>query len=258
MPPPTRRIRLPVWDRPELDLPGAAQPGSLLAILPAARKLTQAVMRLSEEREKQAGRKVTCKVGCAACCRHLIPVSRVEAKSLAMLVEKLPTVQREAVKKRFQAALVKLEGAGLLPPKKDAPRTALRTESAGDAAALWDEVSRKYFALQINCPFLEQERCIIYEGRPLLCREHEVTSDPARCKTLDGGAVGVPRPTFPSRALALAAADLDGVSAASIPLVTALEWAADAGDELGSEHGPVALLDAFLDNLTWGEELSEA
>lgn len=253
----SRRVRLPIWGgQREIDLPVPGGQGSLLTVLPAARKLTYEMMRLSEEREAAEGRRVSCKAGCGACCRQLVPISLVEAKSLATTVEKLPPARREAIKRRFQAALARLEGAGLLLAKSKEPRTALLSDAA-EGESTWEDASRRYFDLQIACPFLENESCGIYEDRPLICREYLVTSDPALCNSIDAGASAVPRPAFPSRAMAFAAETLDDLPGTSVPLVLSLEWAAARGNQLGTGHTGEEMLEVFLDSLVWGEEIDD-
>lgn len=186
-----------------------------------------------------------------------MPISSVEAKSLANVVERMPRPKREAIKRKFDAALAKLEEAGLLFAAGDGPRTSLVSQVDDSESDAWADVSKRYFALEIACPFLEKESCGIYEDRPLICREYLVTSDPSHCRSIDGNARAVPRPAFPSRALAHAAEVLDGIPSSSIPLVLALEWAEWMGGELGADHAGDEVLDAFLDGLVWGEELDE-
>jgi Fe-S-cluster containining protein len=258
VPPPMRKVRLTMLGATrELDLPVPGGQGSLVNVLPAARKLTHEMMSLSTRREAERGLKVSCKAACGACCRQLVPISVVEAKSLAAVVAKMPKPRRDAVLRRFEVALAKLEASGLLPPISSEPRTALVSAEEGDEAAAWDDVSHRYFALQIACPFLEKESCSIYEDRPVICREYLVTSDPALCGSIDGGARSVPRPTFPSRGLAVAAERLDGVPPSSIPLTLALEWAEARGHELAATHTGTEMMNAFLDSLVWGEELDD-
>lgn len=258
MPPPTRKVRLTMLGASrELELPVPGGQGSLVNVLPAARKLTKEMMSLSVQREADRGHSVSCRAGCGACCRQLVPISVVEARSLAQVVAKLPRPRREVVLKRFAAALAKLEQSGLLPPRAGEPRTALLSRVEGDEATVWADVSRRYFELQIACPLLEKEKCSIYDDRPLVCREYLVTSDPELCSSIDGGVRPVPRPAFPSRGLAGAAERLDDLPPASIPLVLALEWAEARGDELAATHTGSEMLDAFLGSLVWGEELDD-
>jgi Fe-S-cluster containining protein len=39
----------------------------------------------------------------------------------------------------------------------------------------------EYFRLRIACPFLEDESCSIHPERPLVCRQHLVTSPSKQC-----------------------------------------------------------------------------
>lgn len=38
-------------------------------------------------------------------------------------------------------------------------------------------------SLRLPCPFLENDRCMVYEARPLVCRTYVVESNPQECAT---------------------------------------------------------------------------
>jgi len=129
-------------------------------IVPALQGLVNAVVEAA-----QAGKTVSCRKGCGACCRQLVPVSRTEGERLLQLVDALPAERRETLLARFAAAETAIEGTGL----KD---RAGRTDR---------ELSAAYFALRLPCPFLEDESCSIHPERPLVCREYLVTSPAELC-----------------------------------------------------------------------------
>jgi len=208
--------------------------------------MTQAIMSAAVESEKKEGRGVTCKAGCAACCRHLVPITVVEAKSLGAALARLPTARREAVKRRFASALSKMESAGLAASSTTEPRSALLASKGASNA--WEDVSSRYQELAIPCPFLENERCVAYEDRPFVCREHMVTTDPRACTTGDG-ARAVVRPMYMTPALAAVARILDGASPSILPLPFMLEWLEAKGGELASDHDGAEALDLLVDAL---------
>ncbi len=129
-------------------------------VVPALQGLVNAVVEAA-----QAGKTVSCRKGCGACCRQLVPVSRTEGERLLQLIDALPAERRETLLARFAAAETAIEGAGL----KD---RAGRTDR---------ELSAAYFALRLPCPFLEDESCSIHPERPLVCREYLVTSPAELC-----------------------------------------------------------------------------
>lgn len=176
------------------------------------------------------GTTISCRKGCAACCRQVVPVSAPEAWMLAETVAGLPAHRRDPVLARFAEAGDSLESGGL---------------TREPALALAD----LYFALQVPCPFLEDEACSIHPWRPAACREHMVTSPAARCAVWQGGWEHVPLPQAMGECLAFAAARLLGGPPEFIPLVAALDWAGQhAADGHKTWEGPV-IMAAFADAL---------
>jgi Fe-S-cluster containining protein len=217
-----------------VDVPGG--PCRLTEVLPAARALDDAATALLVARSTAEGRPPTCRAGCSACCRHLVAVSLVEARDLADLVAALPLERREAIRARFAAALRRLEKAGLL---ERGPRSgrALLGPACDDPGETAREVSRLYFRARAPCPFLEEDRCSIYERRPMVCREHFVTSPPEECsRPGKGRVVPVGERLGMTAALARVAGPVDGRPARTIPLVLALEWAEAHGATLDEER----------------------
>lgn len=227
-----------------LDLPAPAGAATLADLLPAARALSRIATELAVARVEAEGARVTCRAGCAACCRQLVPISVVEARALAGAVAALPAARRAAVRDRFQAAVRALEGLGLLDPAAPPGRTSLRSALA-DPRRGWSEVSARYFAAHLPCPLLEDERCSLYEDRPLVCREYLVTTPEERCAAL-GAARAVPRPAPGSEILATAARELTGEPLPLLPLPLALEWSEAAGALLDLETDGENLLNHLI------------
>lgn len=78
---------------------------------------------------------LTCRAGCSSCCHHHLSVFNVEAANLHKAVAALAEETRARVAR--QARVVKAR------------------QAAGEAVA---------------CPLLVDDRCSIYEARPLICR----------------------------------------------------------------------------------------
>src|SRR6266481_3286867 len=94
--------------------------------------------------------------------------------------------RRRQVRERFAEARRRLQQAGFLETLQQFPMwTGPEIHERGQA----------YHALQIPCPFLEDERCSVYADRPIACREYLVTSPPEYCATADRTAIrGVSMP----------------------------------------------------------------
>jgi Fe-S-cluster containining protein len=186
------------------------------AILPALYELVEAHTQNALAVVAAEGRTVSCKAGCAACCRYFIPVSDVEAYALADLIERMPEPRRSTIKQRFADAEARLAGWR--------PLDALIRE-APQLDADHKRMVEEYFRLGIACPFLEAESCSIYPDRPLACREHLVTSPAAFCASHGPGerVKGVRR-KFVSQVLWYLTSEVMPPRAAVMPLSLALHW----------------------------------
>ena len=190
-------------------------------IVPLMRRIGEQAEALEERKSIAAGEAISCKKGCAACCRMLVPVSAPEAFALRDMIAKMPAERRQATVMNVAAAGSRLERAGLL---------ARLTEIAETSRQLSDEemepLNRDYYALRMPCPFLENEVCSIYEDRPAACRELLVTSPAELCQDMVNNPVRpLPVPVRMSTVLGLLWSELSGGPARLIPLPVALEWA---------------------------------
>jgi Fe-S-cluster containining protein len=169
-------------------------------VVQALQGLVNAVVTAAE-----AGKAISCRKGCGACCRQLVPVSRTEAERLLSTVAALPAERRAVLKGRFAAAEAALAAADLKERKGRPDR----------------ELSTAYFALGIPCPFLEEESCSIHPDRPLVCREYLVTSPAELCAGPEQeGVTPVPVPK-----VSLAARSLQDEREDWFPLALLMDWA---------------------------------
>jgi len=145
-------------------------------MLPSLRQMVDAAVAAAETRETDQGRTVSCQKGCSACCRQLVPISMLEVQAIRTLIDALPPVRRHSLRKRFAAAAERLRAAGLREPLLDPAKRAKDDDPA---------LGRAYFALGLDCPFLEDHACSIHAERPLVCREYLVTSPAKYCDDLD-------------------------------------------------------------------------
>jgi len=145
---------------------------TLLDLLPLLWQFQDALIEAWTEIAVPSGKRVSCRKGCGACCRQLVPVSEVEALHLARVVAELPAEARARVTERFEKAVAQLEQKGLLASLKD-----LTGKSRDEKR----RIGLAYFNEHIACPFLEDESCTIHAQRPSACREYLVTSPAANC-----------------------------------------------------------------------------
>jgi Fe-S-cluster containining protein len=231
MEPVSVRVNLNVWgNRVEMELTLPAGQTRLEGLLPVFQKVADGFVDLAVDRAGAERRTVTCRKGCGACCRQLVPISEVEARHVGRLVEELPEPRRGEIRARFARARERLAEAGLLPKLEDRESFA-----EGDGASF----GGAYFRLGIPCPFLEDESCSIHADRPIACREYLVTSPAANCADPKPGVIDMVE--LPGKVwTALARAESAGRTSrfiAWVPLVLAPDWAATHPDV--SEPRPV-------------------
>lgn len=197
----TATLRLSVGDlriAHPITVPSAPVPAA--EVIPALQGLVNAVVAAAE-----AGQTISCRKGCGACCRQLVPISRTEGERLLSTVAALPTERRTVLEARFAAAEAALAAADLKERKGRPDR----------------ELSTAYFALGIACPFLEEESCSIHPDRPLVCREYLVTSPAELCAgPTQEGVTPVPVPK-----ISPAARGLQDEREDWFPLALLMDWA---------------------------------
>jgi Fe-S-cluster containining protein len=192
------------------------------------------VVASAEQDGQERGACVSCKKGCGACCRQLVPISPVEARHVARLVEAMPEPRRSEIRRRFAMAHEKLEAAGLwkkLEERESWPETGV------------SDIGLEYFRQGIPCPFLEDESCSIHLDRPMTCREYLVTSPAENCS--NPTPEGIEWLPMAAKVWVAAArcepAPTGGRYVNWIPLVQALDWAAEHSAPPPQKSGPELL-----------------
>ncbi len=226
-----------------IDVPTGFIP--ITAIVPVTRRLGEEATQLEVRHAIEAGQTVSCRMGCAACCRMLVPLSAPEAFALREYVAQLPTDRRTLVLTRLSDTKDRLSQTGLwerLHDLAEAP-TPLPDEEL-------DPINRAYYSLRIPCPYLENEMCSIYEARPAACRELLVTSPAELCQDMVQNAV-TPLPVSMriGSILGLVWGTLTSSPPRLIPLPMALEWAERHDEESRLTWPGASLLDQVLDNM---------
>lgn len=226
-----------------LDVPTGFVP--ITAIVPVTRRLGEEAARLEELRVRETGQTISCRMGCAACCRMLVPLSPPEAFALRDYIEQLPTDRRMSVLQKVADSKSILQSHGLL----DRLWAVANAEASIPDAEL-DPLNHAYYALRQPCPFLEHEMCSIYEARPAACRELLVTSPAALCDDLVSNPVTpLPVSIRIGTVLGLLWGALTNAPPRLIPLPLALDWAEQHGEESQQTWSGSALIDQMLDKM---------
>lgn len=235
----------------ELKLAIPANPVKPQRMLPVFQKVANEIVVRGIEKSAAAGKPVSCRAGCTACCRQPLIISEAEAYNLAELVESMPAERRRAVKRRFHKGRERFEKLGWferLDEFSDEARNGRCEDPDGNFAALLSE----YMKQSVECPFLENNLCSIYEERPLMCREYMVTSPAENCEDpRPQSTVRLPISGEVSQAFAAMVKTPRSEKPASLLIIRLLEFVGKHGDEFDERPGP-AWAAEFFQRLTNG------
>ncbi|HKU96440.1 MAG TPA: YkgJ family cysteine cluster protein [Vineibacter sp.] len=197
----------------ELSMP--ADPVEPQAVLPALQTLVNEVVAVSVKLLESRNKTVSCKAGCGACCRQIVPISDIEAHAIAEVIERMPDERRAHVMARFADAEQRLAAIKPLDQMIEEINGANRYEFAVE-----------YFKYGVACPFLEDESCSIYPDRPLICREYLVHTPVENCSKVGEGGIGVVPISRASNALFRMSTIHDKPRETRVPLSLVPYWVA--------------------------------
>jgi Fe-S-cluster containining protein len=226
-----------------LDVPTGFVP--ITSIVPVTRRLGEEMLKLEEIRSRETSHSVSCRMGCAACCRMLVPLSPPEAFALQDYIAQLPEDRQTALRQKIADSKTTLASHELLN----------RLQEVADATTPipdeeLDPINLAYYALRHPCPFLENEICSIYEARPAACRELLVTSPAPLCDNLvENPVTPLPVPVRIGTVLGMLWGALTNSSPRLIPLPLALEWAEQHRDEASRTWAGSSLIDQMLEKM---------
>ncbi len=226
-------------------------PTNLTQLLPVLNSLEDALLAEVVSHVQADGRSISCRAGCGACCRQMVPLSIFEAEALSNWISTLPEDRQQALAARFDQSLRQLAAAGLIDRMVHGDWLA-DTDSARQLAL-------DYLYQRVPCPFLEDESCSIHPIRPLICREYLVTSDPAHCS--DPARLQTEPVLLPfhmSRALSRIGALVEGNPRGWIPLLFLFAWRKSGArpGEAVSDIGPKVLY-LFVQQLVRGNSFPD-
>ena len=126
------------------------------------------------------GEKITCREGCVHCCYQHIYISLAHG---IVIVDYL--YSKQAVLKQFLSNYEKWRHSiGNISDRIDNLRGRVLSEpqSLGEVIASTEPLSKRYFTMQVPCPFLIRSACAIYIVRPICCSSHYSVSPPEWCE----------------------------------------------------------------------------
>jgi len=132
-----------------------------------------------EKRLASKGGKISCRKGCTWCCFHYVAVPLAHG---IVIVDYL--YHRKKVLKKFIENYERWHNKGY-HVSNTVDETRMRAFSSSmpinDIIAVTRPLSMRYLEMNIPCPFLEQDSCLIYAVRPLPCSGHYSVSPPEWC-----------------------------------------------------------------------------
>lgn len=232
------QVRIIVNDVPvSIGMSVPAENVKLRRVLHVLRSVSNAFIDTAEENIRDSGKQISCKAGCGACCRQLVPISEAEAFDLRDQIEAMPEPRRSEIVSRFEAGMAILNGANFFSELEAAAFT--------DAVA-YDEAIKAYFRFGISCPFLENGSCSIHQTRPLTCREYLVTSPAELCDSAEGEGVENVEHFFQFKeALIGISRNATSEELPFVPLIRTLEWTRDREDNSQERSGKEWVADLF-------------
>jgi Fe-S-cluster containining protein len=175
-------------------------------------ELARHAMALQQSLPQRDEETVSCRKGCGACCRQVVPLTPPEAFHLEELVAQAPSERKRKLNLRFRLVVRRLKREGM-------------------AQVPLFHHAGAYFRLGIACPFLEDESCSIHLDRPLVCREHLVVSPAENCSDFPGLFIRMlPQRLSVREALEELSAECAGSGNVVVPLSRGLDWAAENGE----------------------------
>jgi Fe-S-cluster containining protein len=190
---------------------------TLTELLPIVQNLENVIIDRIAHEAAEAGSPISCRAGCGACCRQMVPVNLFEAEALTDWMRTLPQERQDELAQRFHRALLALRDTGVIDKIVSSEWTVENERTA--------QLAIDYFHAHVACPFLENESCSIHPMRPLACREYLVVSPPELCQDPSVNDVnGVILPLKLSRVLYSFGREIDQDPRGWIPLVFLLAW----------------------------------
>jgi len=214
-------------------------------LVPAARVICSKLVELTRAQAEANGLVVPCGKKCTACCKYLVPLSVPEAFRLYRELQTFSPQRRRRLMKSFAKASRRIleSSRPLLPNRLGSTRQDLANLTAGS-------ISSWYAQLDIACPLLDGGLCVVYQTRPLACREHLVVSRTAsRCDEAATDAQKLSPPISVLQALGRFAARLEGTPTQAVMLPLAVAWSCDQADRMARTWPAGEAINVFIDTL---------
>lgn len=216
-------LELDIYDRP-VSLTIAVQDcqARLCDIVGLARQICQKITSIVLDHVEDCGYGVPCDKGCSACCSYLVPLSLPEVFQLKEEIGQRPVEQQRIILRSCLLASRNL--LGKMPPKLFLSRRCSDKTIDTKMVANW------YAGLKQACPFLYKSQCMIYDVRPIACREYYIKGSSRACKLGRGKAEVIQIPISMVEVLGQLASRLEHSAVDAIMLPLAPAWCQENTD----------------------------
>ena len=187
--------------------------------MPLARTVCSRVTETVIRQVANDGGVIPCGKGCLACCSFLVTLSVPEVFRFIEDIQALPSQQWLLMQRLLLTAARKI--------LKNPPPNILAGQTSKSLQDSQDEliaISDWYRSLKLLCPFNCDGQCMIYDQRPMACREYFVNGSAQACKDGQDLAEVVPIPVRMDNVLGLLATELEGEQVEAVMMPLSLAW----------------------------------
>jgi Fe-S-cluster containining protein len=140
------------------------------------RKLIEAITQKLLKDIESEGKTTPCKQGCiySTCCNEYVEANLQECEAIVYYLYQNGNIL-EAFLKNYEIWRQKEKETLEIYRKRDTLRREIRAlknppiQKLQKMERLEDELMKQYYKLNLPCPFLDNNLCLIYEVRPLMC-----------------------------------------------------------------------------------------
>jgi len=220
-------------------------PAKLSDLVPLARLLSTKIILATRQHITNKGDIIACHANCSQCCRYLVPLTIPEAIRLTEEVMAMPQWKRRFANEwSLLIARCILE----LTPKHTLEKF---TNTQLKSGCNLKDISDWYSLINLPCPFLLNGLCMIYEQRPIACREHLVIGSVLNCKVDSTNQVQpVQMPISILEALAQLTSELEQTTIEAIILPFAVVWCRENPEYFKHTWPASQLVKGFINILT--------
>jgi hypothetical protein len=141
-----------------------------------------------EEDARSRGARIACERGCTGCCEEMVLVSRPEALAAARFLSR----EENADARRWFRANFRRWRESV----SDDPERLADLDLRGEDRADYLEAHRANWGKRVLCALNRDGDCVVYDARPLVCRNAHALDTSARCHGGNQGWVPATRLTF--------------------------------------------------------------